>query len=806
MAEISIILNAKDNGAISNINNLKNALNNLKTSISDIAIGIGAYNIFGRIFSGMKSAFEELLISSTMLSARAETLGIALETIGKNAGYSKREIYDFTEIVKSQGITIESARESMARMIQANISLSEASKLARIAQDAAVIGNINSSQAFEKLIYGIQTAQTEVLRTIGINVSFEASYANLAKSLGKTREELTENEKTQARLNAVLEQGQKIAGVYEQAMTTVGKQITSLPRYWEEFKNTLGETFKPSLSIIISGITQGLKDLKIHLEQNKGAINQLSFALAEISNFFVNFGIKTIKGFGITLNELLTIIRFAKDNFTTLTLSITGFIAIMNISKIISFTTNLSSLLSILPTLENNFKIAATAITAFNLSLLTNPITIAITAIAAGIAIIGKSAWDAYKAIEALRESENNYGVVLENLRKKTQHLGISFSDAAEFNKKLNEGLKNGTIVVDEHGKLITAAEKAQIEKNKADEIAKKIAEEKKIQLEKEQKALRAISEELKKYSKAISDLGKESLRFAEKDFSDKLKKQSDFFQENKTAISEIQKPLNDYLFIISNIYNEQIKGQTNIYEIMKKINIGQKDQIEQQIKIKETEKNQLEERLKAWLTFYSHLGDMHKSAIEEIKKKQEELENIKKEGQKFGEELYKKYFPEEEEKSAYEKYFYDLEQIDKKITEALELTADKRIKALEEVRKSIMEMPLEIKEGDEIIFSNIKIYDDLLERYTKIQNEIENTKNSEITALQSAKEQFEIAMKESEIAINTLKKQILELDDLIISFSRKIIITAEDNATAVVQKIKNELDKLTDKQITIST
>jgi hypothetical protein len=208
-------------------------------------------------YGGLKIA--EYIKDATLLNARYETLAVAMKVVGNNAGFSAREMEAQAVALQKTGISMVESRQQILRLVQAQIDLNQASKLARIAQDAAVIGNINSSEAFARLIHGIQTGQTDVLRMIGINVSMEQSYKKMADTLGITTAQLTQAQKTQAVVNAVMQQGEAIAGSYEAAMGTAGKQLNSMQRYLDNLKLTLGETFNEALVIAVEGVTKGLK-------------------------------------------------------------------------------------------------------------------------------------------------------------------------------------------------------------------------------------------------------------------------------------------------------------------------------------------------------------------------------------------------------------------------------------------------------------------------------------------------------------------------------------------------------------------
>lgn len=202
----------------------------------------------------------EYVRDATMLAARYETLGIVSTVVGKNAGYTKTQMDTATDAIARQGITMIESRQSAIKLVQAHVDLSNATGLARIAQDAAVIGNINSSEAFDRLVNGISRGNVLILRNIGINVNLQSAYEQMAASLGKSSKELTENERVQARVNAVFDRGTDIATTYAGAMDTAGKQIKSMQRYTEDLKTVIGETFTEVLTIGVMALTDNLKD------------------------------------------------------------------------------------------------------------------------------------------------------------------------------------------------------------------------------------------------------------------------------------------------------------------------------------------------------------------------------------------------------------------------------------------------------------------------------------------------------------------------------------------------------------------
>jgi len=240
-----------------------------------------AITYLGGALAGLKLA--EYVQDATMLAARVETLAPVMQVVGNNAGYTAFQMNEYAKSVAALGITTEESRQTVVRMAGAHMDLAKAAELARIAQDAAVIAQTNSSDALQKMIYGIVSRQPEMLRTMELNVDFEKSYRQFAASVNKSTDELTEYEKIQAATNAVITKGKDIAGTYEAAMGTAGKQVGSLKRYHDELKLAIGEIFTDNLSGAVQGYTNEIKGLTEFVKNNQSVFKGWANDLGEVA-------------------------------------------------------------------------------------------------------------------------------------------------------------------------------------------------------------------------------------------------------------------------------------------------------------------------------------------------------------------------------------------------------------------------------------------------------------------------------------------------------------------------------------------
>lgn len=257
MASRSLILLVKAiDQASATLRNVKGEVSGLG---SEAATAAQEIRPLGVALAAVGAVGVGLITTAALTAARVEVLGTVLGVVGDTAGYTEVQLASFEGAVTGLGITTGAARQGLIQLMQAQLDLTEATDLASIAQDAAVIANVNSSAAYETLIRGILTGRTVLLKSLGLTVDFNAAYGRMAEQLGKTTAELTAQEKMQARLNEVKRAGVIIEGTYEAAMGDVGKKLTSMPRYLEEAANALGQAYLPAMEAGVDATTDMLK-------------------------------------------------------------------------------------------------------------------------------------------------------------------------------------------------------------------------------------------------------------------------------------------------------------------------------------------------------------------------------------------------------------------------------------------------------------------------------------------------------------------------------------------------------------------
>ena len=248
--------------AIRTKNQLTKATKKASVVTSRFTQSIALGNLQARAYEkaiGLLSKGIGELGKAVLVAARISALNRVFQFTGKAAGISSIQLNRYKNTLIASGIAEKEALGALQRGVQARFDLNKVVKLGAVAQDAAFVAGVASSDAHIDLMDAILKQRPVLLKQFGILVNLNDVYGKTAKELGKSKDALTATEKRNALYNEVMKQSITIAGAYTEGMKEVGKRLTSLPRHVQAAQNAFGRHFIPVLGLAVDGIEDFLK-------------------------------------------------------------------------------------------------------------------------------------------------------------------------------------------------------------------------------------------------------------------------------------------------------------------------------------------------------------------------------------------------------------------------------------------------------------------------------------------------------------------------------------------------------------------
>lgn len=303
MAVISLTIEVDKKGSIKGIKEFSGELQKIKKGAKTASDGIKGFDRTLRDFTktlaksvigflGLRKLFRSVK-DITLYKASVDLATNALLNLGRVSGVSEKFLMAQITIFKSMGIATENATKTLSKFLATGIDITKAAPLARLAQDAAVLAGIPTSQSIERIVRGIVTLRTRTLRTAGVFVSLQEGLRRFSKETGRSTDFITTLERQQILLNEVMQFGQKITGTYENSLSKVGKRLLQLDRLWKEAKLALGSFTQDALVLVVAEIQKLLKNI-IRL-QKEGKLDEWGRAASE-----------SLKGLFIIIRESLS--------------------------------------------------------------------------------------------------------------------------------------------------------------------------------------------------------------------------------------------------------------------------------------------------------------------------------------------------------------------------------------------------------------------------------------------------------------------------------------------------------------------
>jgi len=213
--------------------------------------GATAGNLLADAIKSALAWAKDFTVRSVMMAAGNAKAEASLKALanahGVGAAAAARQVSAIEEI----GFEYTEAAHAVQRLIVADLELSKAQGLAKLAKDAAAVQNITAGEALESIVMAIESGASRGLRTLGLFVDFQKETQIAQLQLGRA---LTETEEKQIRYNAVMREGAKIQGAHAAASQTVEGQLGALRREFNNLREDIGAKFQDEFKALIGNL------------------------------------------------------------------------------------------------------------------------------------------------------------------------------------------------------------------------------------------------------------------------------------------------------------------------------------------------------------------------------------------------------------------------------------------------------------------------------------------------------------------------------------------------------------------------
>lgn len=198
-------------------------------------IGFGADSVSSILKIGAALAAVKLAFDGAFAGEKIAALNKQFETLASSQGIVANDLRQRLEGVAA-GLADDEALINSAN--QAIITLGKSAnrlpEILELSRRAAFILGVDFQKTFDSMVNAIENGNAKALKNFNIIIDTEKVYKDYAKTLGTTAGELTQVQKQQALLNAVLDQGAK-------SLKNVDAELTPIANSFQRLKTKIAD-------------------------------------------------------------------------------------------------------------------------------------------------------------------------------------------------------------------------------------------------------------------------------------------------------------------------------------------------------------------------------------------------------------------------------------------------------------------------------------------------------------------------------------------------------------------------------------
>jgi hypothetical protein len=216
---------------------------------------VAAYATLAANIFAVTAAFQAL-----SNAARTEQLTRGLELMGARGGTSLTVLANRFREVTDNAISTADAMRSVAQASSAGIGADDIERIGNVARGASLALGRDMSDSIDRLTRGIVKVEPELLDELGIMVRLDEAVREYAKANNLTASSLTNTQRRQAFMNAVLEEGERKFGAINDQIETnpYDKLASSIRDFGTEVLKVINAVILPLLNLITEVPVLGL--------------------------------------------------------------------------------------------------------------------------------------------------------------------------------------------------------------------------------------------------------------------------------------------------------------------------------------------------------------------------------------------------------------------------------------------------------------------------------------------------------------------------------------------------------------------
>jgi len=214
---------------------------------------VGAYAGAAATVFALQQAFSAL-----NRAAQVENIIRGTQTLAAKVGENGTQILRTLQDITQGQISLGEVAEKTNLALSTGFNTKQIQELGNISTKVSIALGRNLSDAFERLTRGAAKLEPELLDELGIFTKLDPATRKYAKEIGKAASDLTEFERRQAFVNAIIEEGNRKFSEIDTSVPSAQKSLNRLSATLQDLGHNIGLLLAEELTPLIDFFTKDM--------------------------------------------------------------------------------------------------------------------------------------------------------------------------------------------------------------------------------------------------------------------------------------------------------------------------------------------------------------------------------------------------------------------------------------------------------------------------------------------------------------------------------------------------------------------